>query len=356
MKKNRKTKIVGIVIAMLVIGGLSFGSSPVAPTSLLYNNGDVSTGNRAESGESVCCGVALWSELQHDTGNLAEANSRKGFDGRAGRSRLADDFTVPFGQMWTLASLDLFFFDFPGNGQIPVLGHTLQIWSGRPGDPDSRIIFGDTTTNRLVGCARTYTSRIGNTVVPPPGEPTAQGYFGPIWKCTVAIAPELLLSPGTYWLDWDTTHFFDDFVFEKGHPAVTVLGKRGLPDWNARQLYVASGQWTDVIDPGNPLTGPDVPQDFPFKIYGTEVATPVMISGRVTAPDGRGLANTVVSMTDSFGVRRTATTSSFGYYTFDNVRIGETYLIGVNSRRYRFRPRQLQIDGNLTDIDFVGQE
>ncbi len=85
-------------------------------------------------------------------------------------------------------------------------------------------------------------------------------------------------------------------------------------------------------------------------------STSVSVSGRVTGPDGRGLGNTIVSMIDSLGQRRTATTSSFGYYTFDNVRIGETYLIGVSSRRYRFSPRQLQVDGNLTDIDFVGQE
>ncbi len=82
----------------------------------------------------------------------------------------------------------------------------------------------------------------------------------------------------------------------------------------------------------------------------------VSVSGRVTRPGGQGLANAVVSMTDSLGVTRTATASTFGYYSFDNVPIGETYTIFVASRRYRFLPRTLTIADNLTDIDFAGQE
>ncbi len=80
------------------------------------------------------------------------------------------------------------------------------------------------------------------------------------------------------------------------------------------------------------------------------------ISGRVPAPDGRGLRNAIVSITDSLGVKRTASTSSFGNYSFNNVLFGETYVIAVSSKRYRYISQSAQVFGNLTVPDFVGIE
>ncbi len=82
----------------------------------------------------------------------------------------------------------------------------------------------------------------------------------------------------------------------------------------------------------------------------------VEISGRVTTPDGRGLRNATVTLTDSLGATRTATTSSFGFYTFGNVPAGDAYVIGVSSRLYRFASRNLVVNENMTNVDFVGLE
>ncbi len=82
----------------------------------------------------------------------------------------------------------------------------------------------------------------------------------------------------------------------------------------------------------------------------------VSVSGRVTTPGGAGLRNAVVSLVDSVGLRRLATTSSFGLYSFQNVAPNETYIISVSSKRYRFTPRTQLITGNVTDADFVGLE
>jgi len=82
----------------------------------------------------------------------------------------------------------------------------------------------------------------------------------------------------------------------------------------------------------------------------------VSVSGRVTTPSGLNLRNAVVGMTDSAGIKRTAVTSSFGIYSFDNVLPGDTYIIGVSSKRYRFAARTMLITDNLTNVDFVGLE
>lgn len=82
----------------------------------------------------------------------------------------------------------------------------------------------------------------------------------------------------------------------------------------------------------------------------------VNISGRVTTPTGLALRNALVILTDSTNVRRTATTSSFGLYAFDNVRLGEQYILTVSSKRFRFSPRIQAFTSSLTNVDFVGLE
>lgn len=85
-------------------------------------------------------------------------------------------------------------------------------------------------------------------------------------------------------------------------------------------------------------------------------SSPVTISGRVTTPSGLGLRNAIVTLVEPSGVRRTATTSSFGIYSFANVPAGQSYTISVSSKRYRFAPRIQTIDQNLNNLDFVGLE
>ena len=80
------------------------------------------------------------------------------------------------------------------------------------------------------------------------------------------------------------------------------------------------------------------------------------VNGKVLTSDGRGLRNTTVSITNSQGVVLTATTSSFGFFSFDNIATGETYTIRILSRLFRYPPQSLQIDCNLTLPDFVGLE
>ena len=84
-------------------------------------------------------------------------------------------------------------------------------------------------------------------------------------------------------------------------------------------------------------------------------ATTATVSGRVVTPTGTNLRNAVVSLTDPLGVRVTATTSSFGVYSFANVITGQNYVIGVTSKRYRFATQTMLVTGNVT-INFTGLE
>ncbi len=88
----------------------------------------------------------------------------------------------------------------------------------------------------------------------------------------------------------------------------------------------------------------------------TPTPTTATVDGRVLTSDGRGLRNATVSITDSNNITQLATTSSFGFFSFNNVLTGQTYTVRISSRFFRFSPRTFAVNGNLTLADFVGLE
>ena len=88
----------------------------------------------------------------------------------------------------------------------------------------------------------------------------------------------------------------------------------------------------------------------------TTTAAGVSVSGRVTNSNGLGVRGATVVITDQLGQRRTVTTGSFGFYSFDEVESGGSYVIGVTSKRYRFGSRIINVTDSVSDVDFVGLE
>jgi hypothetical protein len=84
-------------------------------------------------------------------------------------------------------------------------------------------------------------------------------------------------------------------------------------------------------------------------------AASVSVSGRLLTSDGAGISRANVTLTNSAGVSHSATSSSFGYYRFDDVPAGETYVLTVNNKKYLFAdsPRIVNVQESLADIDFI---
>ena len=74
----------------------------------------------------------------------------------------------------------------------------------------------------------------------------------------------------------------------------------------------------------------------------------------MTDPNGRGMQNVTVKILDASNAARFATTSSFGFYSFDNVMTNQTYTITVTSRFYRFARQTIVVDGPMSNLDFIG--
>jgi uncharacterized delta-60 repeat protein len=80
------------------------------------------------------------------------------------------------------------------------------------------------------------------------------------------------------------------------------------------------------------------------------------ISGRVVTPDGRGLRNALVSITDQEGSSVSVNTSSLGYFSVEGLGTGKMYQVSVVSKRYRFESKTLQLNANLANVEFMGLE
>ena len=83
---------------------------------------------------------------------------------------------------------------------------------------------------------------------------------------------------------------------------------------------------------------------------------PITVTGRVVGANGLGLRNVVVTITDENGNVRSATTSAFGFYSFDQVLTGYGYFFKPNSRAYRFSQNWALAYVNMPPVNFTGQE
>lgn len=77
-------------------------------------------------------------------------------------------------------------------------------------------------------------------------------------------------------------------------------------------------------------------------------AAGVTIGGRVFDYNGRGIFSAQVTISDTTGIKRFAITNPFGFYRFPDMPAGQTYILSVNSKVFKF--------SQSTQILFVGED
>ena len=77
------------------------------------------------------------------------------------------------------------------------------------------------------------------------------------------------------------------------------------------------------------------------------------VSGRIMTAGGAGVPRAIVQMTLANGDTRTVNSSSFGYYRFDDIEADQTVTISVNSKQFQFAPQMVEVNNNLTGVDFI---
>ncbi|MEP6903246.1 MAG: carboxypeptidase-like regulatory domain-containing protein [Actinomycetota bacterium] len=81
------------------------------------------------------------------------------------------------------------------------------------------------------------------------------------------------------------------------------------------------------------------------------------ISGSITTADGQGIRNARLVLVNSSGEMLYAQTGTFGLYRFDDLPVGETHVLTINSNRFVFAQPSVILNLNeyLTDVNFTSE-
>ena len=184
--------------------------------------------------------------------------------------RVAEDISIPAGSEWTIDTLVFYAYQTNSGNTSTITDVNVRIWNGTPGGT-SAIVFGDSTTNRLLGTEWTGTYRTGDvtstTCVP------ATCVARPIMRNAVYIGTTL--SAGTYWIDWQTGG-----TVASGPWAPPInLGAGNTTTGNAKQYDNAATDaagaanpnyrtWVDLMDGGTATAS-----GLPFQVIGSVTVT-----------------------------------------------------------------------------------
>jgi hypothetical protein len=129
-----------------------------------------------------------------------------------------------------------------------------------------------------------------------------------------------------------------------------------------RIFHLENNQWQPRTATSNTypmLCTMSLPSLSPFAIgFNAPTSASVSIGGRVHYANGKPIARARISLTDSSGAVRYAFTNFYGFYRFDDIPAGETYIITASRRLIQFTQNtQVRFIGeDDLGIDFVANE
>ncbi len=88
-------------------------------------------------------------------------------------------------------------------------------------------------------------------------------------------------------------------------------------------------------------------------------AASASIGGRIRNAAGSGIRNAIITISGaSLAEPRSVRSSSFGYYTFENLQAGETYTLSIGAKRFTFASsaQVVTLNDNVADADFISEQ
>ena len=146
-----------------------------------------------------------------------------------------------------------------------------------------------------------------------------------------------------------------------GSPAVTINSAAG---WGFWQADISSAQFNGTTvqfvwhldqDDSVALTGIAV-DDVTVIGYSVATAANISIEGRVLDAKGGYISRASISLVDANGVTRTVKSNTFGYYRFEGLPAGATYVLNASHGRYIFASQVVSASDNVTDLNFIALE
>ncbi len=177
------------------------------------------------------------------------------------------------------------------------------------------------------------------TITAESADPTAQGEVFTVFYAIAVVAPGAGTPSGTVTVTDGINSCMGTVAAGQCSLFLNTAGMRTLT-----ATYAGNANYNGSVSAGEPHTVLPI------------TAAPVELSGRVMSGTGRGISGAQVTIRDAAGNSRLARTGAFGYFRFAEMRAGETYIIAVKAKRYRFAEQAISLTGDLTGLIFIAQE
>lgn len=107
----------------------------------------------------------------------------------------------------------------------------------------------------------------------------------------------------------------------------------------------------------NPVAISNVGGDAVYNFTGATpaAATSRAIAGRVSTVNGRGVFGAIVSLVDQAGNVRYARSNPFGYFRFNDVSIGQFFLLDARAKSKRFAAQIISIGDDFSEVSLIAQ-
>ncbi len=142
--------------------------------------------------------------------------------------------------------------------------------------------------------------------------------------------------------------FHWDVLDENGNPALY----RVFRSENGEAPIQVSPFFIDTIQRTATVTSIEEFSDWSIGNFAPTAAA-VSVGGRVINASGNGIPRAQLMMMSSNGEVRTALTNNFGYFRFNNIAVGEVYVLDVRHKVYQFSPQVVTVKDAIKDLEFV---
>ena len=82
-------------------------------------------------------------------------------------------------------------------------------------------------------------------------------------------------------------------------------------------------------------------------------AATVSVGGQIRTAAGDPISKATVLLIDTLGRTRTALSNGFGYYSFEDVAVGESYVVSATAKRYTFNPTVISPSENMNQLNLI---
>lgn len=117
-------------------------------------------------------------------------------------------------------------------------------------------------------------------------------------------------------------------------------------------------QWQDFyFNEGGPTDPVDITVNGLITIVAAgPTAATTSVSGIAMSASGRPVAKARITIAGSNGEIRTVLSNAFGFYRFDAVPVGETYVVSALAKRYTFVPQTINVTDQVSSLNLIADQ